>query len=88
MKATGIVRHVDELGRLVLPSELRKMLDISEKDALEIYTDNGMVILKKYEPACIFTNSADDLIVYKNKKVSVEAIREMAVLAGIINDNK
>lgn len=54
MKSTGIVRKVDELGRIVLPIELRRTLDISEKDPLEIYVDGDTVILKKYEPACIF----------------------------------
>ena len=86
MKATGIVRHVDELGRIVLPSELRKMLHIHEKDALEVYTDNGMIILKKYEPACIFNNSMEDLVLYKDRKVSREAIVEMAKLAGVIDE--
>ena len=54
MKATGIVRKVDELGRVVLPIELRRNLDINEKDALEIYVDEDKIILKKYEPECIF----------------------------------
>ena len=53
MKSTGIVRKVDELGRVVLPIELRRSLDIEEKDALEIYVDGNSVILKKYEPDCI-----------------------------------
>ena len=54
MKSTGIVRKVDELGRIVLPIELRRTLDINEKDSLEIYVDGSHIILKKYEPACIF----------------------------------
>ena len=58
MKSTGIVRRVDELGRIVLPIEMRRTLDIAEKDALEIYVDGNHIILKKYEPACIFCNSA------------------------------
>ena len=53
MKSTGIVRKVDELGRVVLPIELRRTLDIPEKDALEIYVDGTSIVLKKYEPACI-----------------------------------
>ena len=53
MKSTGIVRKVDELGRIVLPIELRRTLDIAERDALEIYVDGGSIVLKKYEPACI-----------------------------------
>lgn len=51
MKSTGIVRKVDELGRVVIPIELRRTLDIAEKDSLEIYVDGDRVILRKYEPA-------------------------------------
>ena len=54
MKSTGIVRKVDELGRIVIPKELRNTLNIEEKDSLEIYVDGEHIILKKYEPACIF----------------------------------
>ena len=57
MKSTGIVRKVDELGRVVLPIELRRTLNISYKDSLEIFTDNNMVVLRKYEPSCIFCGS-------------------------------
>ena len=83
MKSTGIVRKVDELGRVVLPIELRRNLNINEKDALEIFVDEERVILKKYEPADIFTGSMEDLIDYKGKKVSKASIIEMATLAGI-----
>lgn len=83
MKSTGIVRKVDELGRVVLPIELRRNLNIGEKDSLEIFVDNEKVILKKYEPADIFTGSMDDLIDYKGKKVSKASILEMASIAGI-----
>lgn len=53
MKSTGIVRKVDELGRIVLPIELRRTLNIAVKDSLEIYVDGPQIILKKYEPDCI-----------------------------------
>ena len=87
MKSTGIVRKVDELGRVVLPIELRRNLNINEKDALEIFVDDDKVILKKYEPADIFTGSMDDLIDYKGKKVSKSSILEMAKIAGFsVND--
>lgn len=69
MKATGIVRQVDELGRIVLPIELRRTFGIEQKDALEIYTDNNTIVLKKYEPACIFCGDASDMITYKGKNV-------------------
>ena len=78
MKSTGIVRKVDELGRVVIPTELRRTLDIAEKDALEIYVDADKIILKKYEPACVFCGSADNVINYKNKNVCQACLAEMA----------
>ena len=83
MKSTGIVRKVDELGRVVLPIELRRVLNIKEKDSLEIFVDDEKVILKKYEPADIFTGAMDDFIDYKGKKVAKSSIIEMAALAGL-----
>lgn len=84
MKGTGIVRRLDELGRITLPIELRRTLDIGERDPLEIFTDEGRIILQKYEPADIFTGSKDNLIDYHDKKVSKSSIIELAKLAGII----
>ena len=83
MKSTGIVRKVDELGRIVLPIELRRNMNIAVKDALEIFVDGETIVLKKYEPADIFTGSMDDLVDYKGKKVSKTSILEMAKLAGL-----
>ncbi|NBI30795.1 AbrB/MazE/SpoVT family DNA-binding domain-containing protein [Chengkuizengella marina] len=77
MKSTGIVRKVDELGRVVIPIELRRTLGIAEKDALEIYVDGEKVMLKKYEPACIFTGNANDLVYFKGKMISKEIIPEL-----------
>ena len=61
MKSTGIVRKVDELGRIVLPVELRRTMDIVEKDALEIYVDGNSIVLRKYRPSCIFCDSTKDV---------------------------
>lgn len=83
VKSTGVVRKVDELGRVVLPIELRRNFDINEKDALEIFVDDDKIILKKYEPADIFNGSMDDLIDYKGKKVAKNTIIELAKLAGL-----
>ena len=83
MKATGVVRRVDELGRVVLPCELRRVMNIKDRDSLEVFVDGDRIILKKYEPACTFTGSADDLIEYKGRKVSKQAIAEMAKMAGL-----
>ncbi len=78
MKSTGIVRKVDELGRIVLPIELRRTLDIAEKDSLEIYVDGPTIVLKKYQPACIFCDDAKDVSNYKGKNVCPNCIRELA----------
>lgn len=77
MKSTGIVRKVDELGRVVIPIELRRTLGIGEKDALEIYVDGERIMLKKYEPACIFTGNAEDLVYFKGKMISKQCISEL-----------
>ena len=77
MKSTGIVRKVDELGRVVLPIELRRTLNIMEKDALEIYVNGESVILKKYEPACIFCGNAQDVVHFKGKNVCETCIGDM-----------
>ena len=77
MKSTGIVRKVDELGRVVLPIELRRTLDIAEKDALEIYVDGATIILKKYDPACIFFDNAKDIKAYKGKNICSECLESL-----------
>lgn len=77
MKSTGIVRKVDELGRIVLPIEIRRTLDIAERDELEIYMENDQIILQKYEPNCLFCASSYGLTSYKGKNVCRDCIRAM-----------
>lgn len=77
MKSTGIVRKVDELGRIVLPIELRRTLGIEEKDRIEIFVDGESIILRKYQPACIFCGNAKDIINYKGKNICPDCIRAM-----------
>lgn len=77
MKSIGIVRKVDELGRVVIPIELRRTLGIEEKDALEIYVDGEHIILKKYEPACIFCHDARDIVTYKGKNICNGCLEEL-----------
>lgn len=69
MKSTGIVRKVDELGRVVIPIELRRTLHIEKKDSLEIFVEDETIIFKKYEPACIFCGQAKNVKDIKGKKV-------------------
>lgn len=82
MKSTGIVRKVDELGRVVLPIELRRTLGIDEKDALEIYVDEDRIILKKYEPACVFCGNASNVQIFKGKNVCRECAAAMGEAAS------
>ena len=69
MKSTGIVRKVDELGRVVTPIEIRNKFDIAEKDPIEIYVEGSSIILKKFEPNCVFCGSSKDLVEYKDKLI-------------------
>jgi transcriptional pleiotropic regulator of transition state genes len=77
LKATGIVRRVDDLGRIVIPKELRKTMDISEGDPLEIFIDGGSVMFKKYEPACIFCGEVKGVMVYKGKNICQNCMKEL-----------
>ena len=77
MKSTGIARKVDELGRIVLPIELRRTLSINEKDSLEIFVDNDKIVLQKYEPACIFCGNAKDVTRIHDKNVCANCISEL-----------
>jgi len=78
MKATGIVRRVDELGRVVIPIELRRTFGIEEKDGLEIYTDNDQIVLRKYEPACVFCSGTVEVNIFKGKNVCKECFTAMS----------
>lgn len=77
MKSTGIVRKVDELGRIVLPIEMRRTLDIAERDSLEIYVEGESIILKKYQPACVFCENTKDVINFMGKNVCPECISKL-----------
>ena len=77
MKSTGMVRKVDELGRIVLPAEIRQNLDIQVKDAIEIFTEGERIILQKYRPSCIFCNNVDDVTYFQDKRVCRECIAKL-----------
>ncbi len=77
MKPTGMVRPIDSLGRIVIPTELRKVLQIKEKDSLEIFVEDNCIILKKYQPSCIFCNSMEDIEIYKGYMVCKECMRKL-----------
>lgn len=80
MKSTGIVRRMDELGRIVLPVELRRTLDIAERDELEIYLDDDKVVLKKCEPSCVFCASLRGLVTYRERNVCMECVQQIKEL--------
>ena len=83
MKTTGVVRRLDELGRITLPIELRRSLNLDVRDGLEITVQDDCIILKKAESADIFTGSTEDLLEYQGKKVSRASILVLAKLAGL-----
>ena len=77
MKSTGIVRKIDDLGRIVLPIEQRRILEIGDRDSLEIFIEDNMLILKKYPPACIFCGNAKDVITFKGRNICPNCINEI-----------
>ena len=79
MKATGITRRLDELGRVVIPIELRKQFRISTKDPIEIYVEDDAIILKKHEPNCVFCGNSKNLIKYKGKMVCDKCVRKISI---------
>ena len=77
MKSLGIVRKVDELGRIVLPIETRRRMELEAGDGVEIFVEKDRVILKKYEPCCIFCGDADDIVMYKDKRICRRCLQEI-----------
>ncbi len=82
MKSTGVVRRVDELGRIVIPIELRNKLGIVEKDPLEIYVDGSNIVLKKFETNCVFCGSSKKLVEYQDKLVCSKCIKKLTSLSS------
>lgn len=77
MKSTGIVRKIDELGRIVLPIELRRTLGIDAKDSVEIYVDQDAIILKKFKKSCIFCGGGDNHVEYKDKLICPDCLNSL-----------
>ena len=77
MKSTGVVRKVDELGRIELPISIRQTMDINEKDPLEIFIDENRIILQKYQPACVFCNNADRVVYFNNKRICQDCLEKI-----------
>lgn len=83
MKSTGVVRRVDELGRIVIPIELRNKLGIVEKDPLEIYVDGSNIVLKKFETNCIFCGSSKKLLEFEDKLVCSKCIKKLSSIPSV-----
>lgn len=77
MKSTGVTRHLDELGRIVLPKELRKTLGIAPRDELEIFTEEDRIVLKKYAPSCIFCDGESNVTEFMGKRVCADCIAKL-----------
>lgn len=77
MKSTGIVRKIDALGRIVLPIELRRTLDIGERDAVEISVEGSNIVLRKYRPACVFCEATKDVQTFKGKNICAKCLQEL-----------
>ena len=81
MKATGIVRKLDVLGRIVIPKELRTTLDLNETDPIEIFVEGNDIILRKYQAACLFCGRSIDVVDFNGKNVCTECIAKLRQLA-------
>ena len=88
MKETGIIRPIDELGRIVLPMELRRSLDLKPKDGVEIFVDKDRIILKKYVPSCIFCGSTEELSIYKDKLVCASCLADLGSHSAASEEKK
>ena len=80
MKSTGMVRKIDNLGRIVLPIELRRVLDIDKDSSLEIYVENDSILLRKYQPACVFCGSSEEVASYKGRNICAACRKEIGQL--------
>lgn len=80
MKSTGILRCVDELGRIVIPKSMRINLDIAERDQVEIFVEGERIILQKYDPSCVFCGNTQDIVFYNGKRICSNCIKSLKSL--------
>lgn len=78
MKSTGMIRKIDELGRIVVPKEIRKTLNIDNGDPLEIFVEGDQIILKKHDPSCLFCGKSEDVIFFRGKLCCRDCLEELA----------
>lgn len=77
MKSTGFVKKIDELGRVLIPKELRSSMELDSKDALEMFVDGDRIILQKYQPACIFCNNADNIVFFEGRRICASCLSKL-----------
>ncbi len=77
MRTPGLVRKIDDLGRIVIPSELRRTLEINSGDELELFCEGDTLLLRKFSPACVFCGSIEDMVCYRGKNICMKCIREI-----------
>lgn len=77
MKATGMVKQIDEMGRIVIPREIKRSMGIQDRDHLEIFVEDNKIILKKYQPGCIFCGNTEQIVTFKGKLVCLDCKKEM-----------
>ena len=77
MKSTGFVKKIDELGRILIPKELRSSMELDTKDALEMFVDGDRIVLQKYQPACIFCNNADDILFFEGRRICASCLSKL-----------
>lgn len=77
MKSTGIVRDIDEMGRIVIPKELRKAFNLNIKDPVEIFTDGDKIVIRKYNPGCEFCGAVNGLRMYKQKLICDDCVEAL-----------
>lgn len=83
MKETGIIRGLDNMGRVVIPKEIRKFLDMREGvDEFEIYMQDDGIVLKKHKPTCIFCGAEENCIEFESQKICEECVNKMQTIAG------
>lgn len=80
MKSTGMVRKIDELGRIVMPAEIRQTLGLQVRDAMEIYIDGDRIVLKKYQPSCIFCTNVEGLVTFGDKRICPQCLSKLKKL--------
>mgnify|MGYP001086793668 CR=1 FL=1 len=84
LKSTGIVRKTDELGRIVIPMEIRRNMDIEKKDGVVIYTSGEYIVLQKYQPVCIFCGETGEIIKYRGRNICKNCFDELAAGSNVV----